>query len=333
MSISISGEKSLTGNTKQFCDSATGNTKQFCNSAIAIPKLKCFEIKTRAIDSIAKDGSDIVTINIKAQVPTKAKPPITIKNGNVLFLNSSGEYVSFDSDIVENVYATASLDKMLNIASSFLVPCPDVSSSYSISIQPKDCSIPMRLGNVVLETPQYNQISKVSNDGTEIKLEKINNFNSCLLKKTLQANEGKNFEIKSSVFFEIKKDLISKILYDEDKKIDTINILENVKKPFLTLTNGNVQYLNENNEYQNFDLSLYQNVDCKAYKTSDLFGGLSSKFNSYMLRISQENINHAAKFANITLNPFENYFLNGNVEDDGTISYAKIPKDALYLLE
>lgn len=248
---------------------------------------------------------------------------MTIKNENIVFLNDSGEYIAFDPDLVSNVrcvgFPIQNLHPSMN--SNYSKECFE--KSYGVKIEPFDFSEQAKFSNITLYPVKNQNILKVSNDGNEIKLGKPLDVNSCLLDKYLRIIDGPNYQLKNYLFFEIEKEAVSKILYDENEKIDTIKIFDNpsyIKKPFLTLTNGSVQYLDQDNKYQNFDPFLYENIDAKAYPTKNLFG--ISTFDSYGLIISQKNTSIPATIADKTLYSLQNYSLK-SVENDGTINYVK----------
>lgn len=323
--------------------------KQFCSS-LPIPKLKFFGIKYKSVDSTGQDlDGKIDTVTIDSSLPMNLKPKITIQNGDVLFLNSSGEYIAFDPDLSSNVYARAYLERIDSKYNS--KENKECGLDYSISIEPMNCSLPMKLSNVTLYTPTNNLISNVSNDGNHTKLGELSDQISCILKKALNQQSQistNNFLCKTSLgdpaifqananslYYGINGDLISNIGTRRNFpfKMDTATISKDLEKsemPSLTMTGGTVQYLDTNGVYQNFDSLLYQNVKAEFFDIQDLLG--MSISNSFAVRISQEDIKKPMIFSDVTLYPFQNYILN-NVLDDGTIEYNHIPNNFVPFLQ
>ncbi len=288
------------------------------------------------IQSIESDSDGLITsINIKKDIPDRVKPLITVKDGSVLFKNSSGEYVAFDPDLVNNVYTKVYLDKISTENNDTNLAC---SSSYCISIEPIDCSVPMQLNNIKLYTPKNQWISDISNNGNHITLNgELSDQLSCIINSQLrnfwsytpqpsnpscQANANSLYYIING----LDGKLITKVLAQPNGNgsIDTLEISNSADisdKPLLTIMGGTIQYLDADGVYQNFDSSLYQNVDANMYDLRDLFGALVTS--AYALRVSQKDIRQPMIFSDITLYPFQNYSLT-NVKDDGTIEYNQI---------
>jgi hypothetical protein len=313
-------------------------TKSNCPST-CVPKLKYFGINNDAIDHFDyNDDTSIKSIFIKNDA--FVKPVITIQDNKVLYYSKIlDKYMNFDSDYYDNINISVVTD-------DFYKDNPD--AELSITLSPINCQKPMILGDVKLYFTKDYILKSVESSScklknvTELLFQPISNNISNFINKNLElidptinpSNPENDYICNKGLYYLIHKDSVFDIKYNYDKKtINSIIINEctTETKPFLSLHDGVIKYLDQSGNYVNYNSTNYNNVKASAYELSDIAGEGGEPY--FVIRISPENNDKPMIFDNSVIYPLQNYAIL-NVSEDGThIETYQIPNTLASFLQ
>ena len=326
---------------------------QTCDPSIPIPRIISKDINPHLI-SCAKYDDDLINRNIvgielyDSVYQNGGQPDLILDSGNIVFWNhQSNEYIKFDPDLVDNVYSKIIYNKASKNA-------PE---SYVVVVEPLNCELPMVLSNVTLYTPTNYNIKDVSTDGNHIEISRFTQLQSFFSSSFLSSGNSSLVTTSNpdlpeyqgnanNFYYKINPNAVQgycksinniteghcNISNNSNTRFELTDLTYKSKSnfdklPALKLSGGSLQYLNQDNIYENFDTSLYQNLKVKAYQPGTLDD------NYYVLVIGQSDLNKPAIFGDQTLYPFQNYMIgNGGVLSDGTIDLVQISNLDSYIL-
>jgi len=135
----------------------------------------------------------------------------------------------------------------------------------------------------------------------------------------------------SLVFYPISEIDISSIIYNADCSVKSIVIKNNAyTMPPITITNNKIQYKDLNNQYIDFDSSVYKNINYVVKEISNEINPGNNNLKQYEIAIYPQNCNYSMQLGDLVINPFNVKYLDG-ASPDGSQIYSTNIDYSLYL--